>query len=255
MTKIEWADKVWNPVTGCTKVSAGCKNCYAETIAKRFWGDRKFTDVQIHHDRLEIPIKCKKPTRYFVNSMSDLFHKDVPYLFIQRVFAIMALCPQHEFLVLTKRQGRMWELMEAGRLANRVGNIMKFPDWVRLPAGRTFPRYYRSWPLPNVMLGVSVEDQAMANERIPLLLQTPAAKRFVSYEPALDRIAIPSLATGGIDLIIMGGESGPGFRPMNLQWARSVRDQCKAAGVPFFFKQTSGKGPIPKDLMIRQWPK
>ncbi len=238
MTKIEWADEVWNPVTGCTKVSAGCKNCYAETIAKRFWGDRKFTDVQLHPERLKQPLKRKKPTIYFVNSMSDLFHEDISDLFISKVLYVTEMAEQHQFLILTKRAKRMFNYI----------------------------KYYGK-PSPNVMLGVSVEDQATADERIPILLQTPAAKRFVSYEPALGYINFRWMIGPNrnkstshlqvlreLDLIIMGGESGPGYRSMDLDWARHLRDQCKAAGTAFFFKQTAGKGPIPEDLQIREWP-
>ena len=229
MSNIEWlkmADgtqgKSWNPVTGCTKVSAGCKNCYAERIAKRFWGDRKFTDVQFHEDRLDQPLKRKKPTRYFVNSMSDLFHNVVHFDFIDRVFEAMCSCGRHEFMILTKRPERM-------------------ATYITI----------RGYARDHIWLGVSVESPDFYN-RIYDLQITPAIKRFLSLEPAL--AAMPDLPLDGIDLIIMGGESGPGYRPMELQWARNVRDQCKAAGVPFFFKQVAGKGPIPDDLMIREWP-
>ena len=261
-TSIEWATDVWNPVTGCNKVSQGCKHCYAETIANRFWATqyppnedgspRKFTDVRLHPERLEDPLRWKKPRRVFVNSMSDLFHEDVPNDFIASVFGAMALSQQHTFMILTKRPKRAtdwfqdiggttrraWVLLSAARLIN--ADRIKFPDW----------------PLPNVWLGVSVEDQATADERIPLLCQTPAAVRFVSYEPALGPVDFASIngalsswfRNGDIDVvdegrlhwIIMGGESGPGARPMHPDWARSVRDQCQAAGVPFFFKQWGG---------------
>ncbi len=267
---------VWNPVDGCTKVSAGCKNCYAESIAKRFWGDRKFTDVQCHENRLDQPLKRKKPTRYFVNSMSDLFHEGVPFSFVDNVFAIMALCPQHEFIVLTKRPNRMLQYMTCLRngkyLTKDNLNLIYGRPWRAMPflPLKHTPlntQDFLHWPLPNVMLGVSVENQATADERIPILLQTPAAKRFVSYEPALgdvdfrwlkgisrDRPTNQFQALMDLDLLIMGGESGPGYRPMGTDWARFTRDQCKAAGVPFFFKQTAGKGPIPDDLQIREWP-
>ena len=259
-TSIEWATDVWNPITGCNKVSQGCKHCYAETIANRFWATqyppnedgspRKFTDVRLHPERLEDPLRWKKPRRVFVNSMSDLFHEDVPNDFIASVFGAMALSQQHTFMILTKRPKRAtdwfqdiggttrraWVLLSAARLIN--ADRIKFPDW----------------PLPNVWLGVSVEDQETADERIPMLLQTPAAVRFVSYEPALGpvdftafmsppgkswshEVALAWGDTNELDWIIMGGESGPGARPMHPDWARSVRDQCQAAGVPFFFKQ------------------
>ncbi|MBI9042898.1 MAG: phage Gp37/Gp68 family protein [Anaerolineaceae bacterium] len=221
-TKIEWADKVWNPVTGCSKVSEGCKNCYAERHAKRFWGDRKFSDVQCHEDRLKQPFNWRKPSRVFVNSMSDLFHKDVPLPFIADVFHYIEKANDHTFVVLTKRPERMLELMSTS-----VENGYPPPE--------------------NIWLGVSVENQETADERIPLLLKTPAAKRIISFEPALGPIDFkkwiwhpdwnsadnPDL----IDWVIMGGESGPKARPMHPDWARSVRDQCQDAEVPFFFKQ------------------
>lgn len=242
-TTIEWTDETWNPVTGCTKVSRGCKNCYAETIANRKlprggFTDRPFTTVRCHHERLDQPLRMRKPLRIFVNSMSDLFHEDVPFSFIDKVFAIAELANTHKFQILTKRPARMRQYFHESRKC-----------W---------------WPLPNVWLGVSVEDQATADERIPLLLQTPAAVRFVSYEPALGRIDLSEhlgmwwnqtmncfeavghqfnrrgrdgIAKPGLDWLIAGGESGPNARPAHPDWFRSIRDQCAAAGVAFFFKQ------------------
>lgn len=226
-SKIEWCDSTWNIVTGCTKVSEGCRNCYAEGIAHRFWGERKFTDVQTHPDRLDAPLHWKKPRRVFVNSMSDLFHKDVPFEFVDQVFATMAWMQEHTFMVLTKRADRMEEFF------NEAGN----------PSRRHI--------LPNVWLGVSVENQQAADERIPLLLKTPAAVRFVSVEPMLRPVDITSYLNSlyiignvpentiyepPLDWVICGGETGPNARPMHPDWARSLRDQCQAAGVPFFFK-------------------
>lgn len=235
-TKIEWTDEVWNPVTGCTKVSAGCKNCYAERLANRFWGDRKFTDVQCHEDRLDIPLKWRKPRQVFVNSMSDLFNPDVPDSFIREVFWTMQRTSWHTYQILTKRPKALY-------------------GWIDQVKGPT---------LPNVWLGVSVENQETADERIPWLLKTPAAIRFVSYEPALGPVDFNRFISKNIhsircndgrthfelkkgntytkctchlDWIIAGGESGPGARPAHPDWFRSVRDQCLAAGVPFFFKQ------------------
>ena len=244
-TSIEWTDKVWNPVTGCTKVSAGCKNCYAERMMGRNLPGmtQKFTDVVCHPERLEAPLHWRKPSRIFVNSMSDLFHKDVPDEFIVSVFAIAAICHRHIFQILTKRPERMPRL-----IPKTLGDAA---DWLEGAVEKMLGEYaaLANWPLPNVWLGVSVENQETADERIPLLLQTPAAVRFVSYEPALGPVdfspwlhkRFPSTMHKGqlerIDQIICGGESGPGARPMHPEWARSVRDQCKAAGVPFFFKQ------------------
>lgn len=224
-TKIEWADRVWNPITGCNKVSQGCKNCYAERIANRFWGDRKFTDVICHEDRLRDPLKWRKPSMIFVNSMSDLFHEKVPFEFIKQVFHIMSLAEQHTFLVLTKRPERMLEYFKW----DGFGSVSyAWPNWI--------------W------LGVSVEDQKAADSRIPLLLQSPAKVKFLSCEPLLGPIMfkidwLPVLIGDGpekfpgIDWVIAGGESGPNARPMHPQWPRYLRDRCQEADVPFFFKQ------------------
>ncbi len=295
-TSIEWADKVWNPVTGCTKISIGCKNCYAEKMTKRLKGmgqanyQAGFGTVVCHDHMLDKPLHWKKPQRIFVNSMSDLFHKDVPFWFVDKVFAVMALCPQHTFIVLTKRADRMHEYMthlehptsSSLRAEQSVGfNVKHAPSWISLPSGRSFDRFLKCWPLPNVQLGVSVEDEPTMVERVRFLHRTPAAKRIISYEPAIGPADFmypktlypdgpPKCCSGrdcacqgmpidppllyGINQIIMGGESGGGYRPMDLQWARDVRDQCKAAGVAFYFKQTAGKNEIPDDLKIREYP-
>jgi protein gp37 len=238
-TKIDWADYVWNPVTGCTKVSAGCKNCYAERHANRFWGERKFTDVICHEDRLDQPLHIKKPGRVFVNSMSDLFHPDVPDDFILGVFIAIYKNPKHTYIILTKRPERM---------LSRVKELEKY-----------FPIEYL--PIKYLWLGVSVEDQKTADERIPILLQTPAAVRFVSYEPALGEVDISKylitkfynkgpeyspITVKSIDWVIMGCESGPYRRPMDIDWARSMRTQCQAANVPFFLKQMDVAGKVVK---------
>lgn len=249
-TGIEWTEATWNPVTGCTKVSQGCKHCYAEREwarlsanpkATAYFG-RAFGDVKCHPERLDQPLRWKRPRRIFVNSMSDLFHEDVPCGFIDRVFAIMAQSPQHTFQVLTKRPERMLE-------------YMTHPVRLNMWADANIPLISSVWgdfPLPNVWLGVSVEDQDTADERIPLLLQTPAAVRWVSAEPLLGPVDLEfgeidialekdgfgnSAILGGIDWVVVGGESGPKARPMHPDWARSLRDQCAASGVPFLFKQ------------------
>lgn len=237
-TRIEWADEVWNPVTGCSKVSQGCKNCYAERIAGRFWKDRKFSDVQFHEDRLDAPSHWKKPRRVFVNSMSDLFHEKLNFSEILTVFYRMGIYDRHIYLVLTKRPQRMLEFFDYWK---------EHIDWC-LANGNPFFKP----PLRNIWLGVSVEDQKAADERIPLLLQTPAAVRFVSCEPLLGAVDLSGYLTGlyilgerpeltinepSLNWVICGGESGPGARPMHPDWARSLRDQCQAAQVPFFFKQ------------------
>jgi len=289
-TTIAWTDTTWNPVTGCTKVSEGCRNCYALAIAERFWGKRKFTDVRTHPDRLDAPLRWKKPRRVFVNSMSDLFHDAVQDEFIEAVFGIMAMASQHTFQVLTKRPERMlrWFTTLGGletreqcvqrEAERRAGVILDSRGSQRelyVPSCRLTDedlskrRAWPKWPLPNVWLGVSCEDQETANDRIPVLLQTPAAVRFLSCEPLLGTInlgwlrvdegnvdclagwrsddfescGVPRTATAAIDWVIVGGESGRGHRPMQLDWARDLREQCRAAGVPFFFKQNSGPRP------------
>lgn len=241
-TSIEWATDVWNPVTGCTKVSQGCKNCYAKTLhdmRHKAYQEGKhvplqyakpFETVQLHPDRLELPLHWKKPRRIFVNSMSDLFHPDVPDDFISDVFRYMAAAEQHAFMVLTKRPERMAQYLNAWKESE---GIVWDPD-------KDSGIVSEHWPLPNVWLGVSVENQDAADERIHYLLQTPARTRFVSAEPLLGPIELGTWALDqivGIDWLIVGGESGPNARPMHPQWARRLRDQCQAAGVPFFFKQ------------------
>ena len=234
-TKIEWTDETWNPVTGCCKVSAGCKHCYAEREWPRMtrlvpaYAGRAFSDVRCHEERLSQPLRWKKPRRIFVNSMSDLFHEDVPREFIWQVFEVMEKCPQHTFQILTKRAKRM-----------------------RREVTNAFDMLCVGW-LPNVWIGVSVENQAAADERIPLLLDTPAAVRWISAEPLLGPVDLLATPAGDIlcrcagclsmtpdtrlDWVVVGGESGPNARPMHPAWARSLRDQCAAAGVPFLFKQ------------------
>lgn len=292
-TKIEWTRSddgtpgaTWNPVTGCTKLSPaspGCQNCYASTFAERFRGapghyfERGF-DVQLRPEKLDQPIRWRKPRRIFVNSMSDLFHDDVPTDFIAKVFAIMALAPQHTFQLLTKRHGRMGALLRDGEFQQQV-----YDAWgqLEMPKGRPSMEDWpwSGWPLPKVWLGVSAEDQKRADLRIAALLDTPAAARFVSAEPLLGAINLPSHwlhpvmrtpspennaigrrigkahGVGFIDWVIVGGESGPGARPMHPDWARSLRDQCVAAGVPFLFKQWGETVPLGQmtDEARRRW--
>lgn len=207
VSTIEWTDYTWNPVTGCSKISQGCKHCYAERLALRFWGDRAFTDVQTHLDRLDQPKRWKKGRTVFVNSMSDLFHESVPLEFIRQVFEVMEDCPQHSFQVLTKRADRLAEL------ANEL-----------------------PWP-NNVWMGVSVEDERTIG-RIDSLREVPAAVRFLSLEPLIG--PLENLNLRGIHWVIVGGESGPGAREMKHAWVQSIRRQCRASDVPFFFKQWGG---------------
>lgn len=282
-TTIEWTQRpgtkgeTWNPTTGCNKLSAGCKHCYAEVMHKRLqaMGQAKYQQdfsagVVTHADTLSIPLKWKQPRTVFVNSMSDLFHADVPFAFIDQVFAVMALCPQHTFIILTKRPERMAEYMNTGnaRYDQRHTVVQTAVDdsesWNNSPIPEDdHAPLIRDWPLPNVWLGTSVEDQATADARILHLLKCPAAVRFLSCEPLLGPVDLKVAPLhqwpngeywlpnkdeaddwkyhmhrmGGIHWVIAGGESGPKARPMHPDWARSLRDQCKVAGVPFFFKQ------------------
>ncbi len=207
VTTIEWTEQTWNPVTGCTKVSQGCKHCYAERIADRFWSDRQFTEVRCHPERLSYPGSVRRPTRFFVNSMSDLFHEDVPVDFIEAVFAAMTASPRHTFQILTKRSERL----------SKVSATLRWPR--------------------NVWMGVSVEDERVI-ERIDHLRMVPCAVRFLSLEPLIG--PLERLDLRGIDWVIVGGESGPGARPMKAEWVRSIRKQCRDSDVPFFFKQWGG---------------
>ena len=273
---IQWTDATWNPVTGCSKVSQGCKNCYAlrdwaRVAAPRptpnVYTGREFTDVRFHPERLDQPLRWKKPRRVFVNSMSDLFHEKVPDEAIERILTATIHAKAHTFQILTKRPERMRSVMQR---------------WTDMN-GR---------PQTNLWMGVSVEDQATADERIPLLLKTPAAVRFVSYEPALGPVTFPFSAQSswcpictaivydtldspheqqhGVDSsadfdptkhcasvydmlhwIIVGGESGPGARPCDVAWIRSAVEQCKAAGVPCFVKQL-GARPVTYSCAMRE---
>lgn len=292
-SNIEWTEQTWNPIVGCSIVSPGCTHCYAMKMAarieamgnqpryagttKKVNGNAVWTGklAQAPEETLLAPLRRKKPTTYFVNSMGDLFHDDITDDWIDRVFAVMALSPQHTFQVLTKRAKRMRQWFSVDR-ADSVGLAMlTLVD--RIPYGhRRVP-----WPLPNVWLGVSTERQQEADERIPLLLDTPAAVRFISAEPLLGPIDLtrlcilpqkpgsiragihlnalagrycesgmpylgdwdvngpcpPASGQRHLDWVIVGGESGPDARPMHPAWARSLRDQCAAAGVALFFKQ------------------
>lgn len=266
-TTIEWTDATWSPVTGCTKVSAGCGNCTAEALAPRMFagqrtpftdeeirsGDayastrrRRFTDVRCHDDRLDKPLRWRKPRRVFVNSMSDLFHEDVPDEFLDRVFAVMALAKDHTFQVLTKRAERMRDYCRTLGKHNSVDRVSLASQAFDSDGEFVWHLSAGGWHLPNVWLGVSVEDQPTANERIPLLLDTPAAVRFVSAEPLLASVDLLRCSAisrtdvgdyGFVDWIIVGGESGPKARPCDVAWIRSIVEQCKAAGVPCFVKQ------------------
>jgi protein gp37 len=226
---IEWTERTWNPLTGCTKVTAGCDNCYAKTMHERFHGAGSFDQIALHPERLRQPASWRKPSKVFVNSMSDLFHKDVPDEFIARVFAVMAMAPQHTFQLLTKRHGRMRSLLSSEAFAYAVDEAAGDLGLDHLSDRITLP-------LPNVWLGVSVEDQKAADMRIPALVETPAAVRWISAEPLLGYVRIGQWADE-LDWVVAGGESGPGARPMHPDWARSLRGACSASGTPFLFKQ------------------
>jgi protein gp37 len=264
-TKIEWCDKVWNPTTGCSKISAGCANCYAERIANRFWGDRKFNDIKCHPERLNEPMKWRKPQKIFGNSMSDLFHEDVPFEFIDRVFGVMAACKKHIFMILTKRPERALEYY-----------IDKANYWSICKYA--FELYSKETPangftkpsmLNNVWLGVTAENQQTADKRISILLQIPAAVRFVSVEPMLGAVNLTKIllptqyqpdwfmgreagsffnslcsdsenrwdSNNHLDWVICGPETGPGKRLMKNEWILDLYQQCTDAGVPFFDKK------------------
>lgn len=252
-TKIEWTDETWNPVTGCTKISKGCKNCYAAKMARRLAGRHGYPkaphhfDVTLHPSRLSQPTKWKKSKKIFVCSMSDLFHPKIPFDFVDKVMDVVATNPRHTFLVLTKRPKRMFDYFYGENVLDYRG------------------------PCMNLWLGVTVENQKAADERIPWLLRTPAAVRFLSCEPLLELIDLqkwlcpypdcgnvaedgtcasslnptpechiascPMTDIQGISWVITGGESGTDARPMHPDWARSLRDQCQASSTAFFFKQ------------------
>lgn len=271
-TPIEWTRNAdgtrghtWNPVRGCSRISCGCRRCYAERLAARNLpamrspttgepfaimkgdGPHWTGKLELIPSMLDVPLRRKKPTTYFVNSMSDLFHENLDTQARDQIFAVMEACPQHTFQILTKRADLMQKEMGYRRKWRSMGAPEPY---------NTLPLPRPEFPLPNVWLGVSVEDQQRADERIPLLLQTPAAIRFLSVEPMLGPVDLKlcdharfleygKCEKPHIHWVIVGGESGPGARPMAPEWARSIRDQCIAAGVPFFFKQWGNWGPLP----------
>ncbi|WP_309491393.1 DUF5131 family protein [Trinickia mobilis] len=303
-SKIEWTDMVWNPLRGCSRVSQGCTHCYAERVAMRFSGagqpyhklvqmtsqGPKWTGkVRTVPEALAAPFGWAKPRRVFVNSMSDLFHESVPFEFIASVFAVMSVTTRHTYQVLTKRPERMVEFFKWVKDGEGVfdddaisSRMPKDIPWVPHHHNTRRGGYDNcgpGFPYENVWLGVSVEDQRAADERIPLLLKVPAAVHFLSVEPMLGPVDLerpmpgPDLDQGsgakicqpwyiqsGIDWVICGGESGPGARPMHPDWARDLRDQCAEAKVPFFFKQfgewAPGEncgGPLKRTEQVAHW--
>lgn len=284
ITGIEWTDATWNVVVGCSKVSPGCDNCYAIRTAHRMSAnpnpkvsvpyagteaDGEWTgQVNLVQDRLDLPLRWRRPRRIFVNAQADLFHQDVPDDFIARVFAVMAYAHRHTFQLLTKRHARMRSLLSSESFVELFDReFCKLPDWAERCPDPDDAGHLMDGPLRNVWLGVSAENQQWADIRIPALLDTPAAIRFVSAEPLLGPIDLhpywlhgrptwgeptPTPAGPGaggnivmrpielapaLNWVIVGGESGRGARPMHPDWARSLRDQCQGAGVAFHFKQ------------------
>ena len=285
---IEWTGHTWNPTLGCSKKSPGCKFCYAIRTVHRLAGNpnakiraanQGLTVIQngapnwtgivrLIPERLSVPLRIKKPTTFFVNSLSDLFHEALSDEEIDQVFAVMALCPQHTFQVLTKTPERMERWF--AKLTDSWDRRLRMESAGELIAGQmgwchADEAQMAQWPLSNLWLGVSVENQRYADERIPLLLQTPAAVRFISAEPLLGPINLEELPSisgigrylnalnsaciggsdvlGALDWVISGGESGTAARPSHPDWHRTLRDQCQAYGVPFFFKQWGGYAP------------
>jgi protein gp37 len=282
---IEWTDATWNPVTGCTQIPgvkgrpSGCDNCYAKRLndtrmianprSVRF--GHPFETVLLHPERLELPLRWS-PRRIFVNSLSDLFHPDVPDEFIARVFAIMICSPQHTFQVLTKRPERMKRFMDnLGRgphalgAGKTIGMVRSLPVTIegdkayaiaKMSTGsRAEYRVEYAWPAPHIQLGTSIatSDDAWRSFQLG---HTRAAVRFLSVEPLVG--PVDAMHLENVDWVIVGGESGKGWRPMDFAWARDVRDRCRARGIPFFFKQVAASRPtddmIPEDLRIREFP-
>jgi len=271
---IEWLNRPgtigesWNPITGCTPVSEGCAHCYARRMAKRLAGRHGYPesphefDVTLHPDKLDQPLHWRKPRTVFVCSMSDLFHPDVSDERRAKMLAMPLLCPQHTFMFLTKRPQRMADLLNNKHFLRYI-EVVYTINVRRLDLG--LPIEPPKWPPKNAWGLVTVENQDRADKRIPWLLKTPFAVRGVSVEPMLGSVDIEhwlgdnfsSLYGGfapGLSWIIAGAETGPGARPMDLAWARDLRDQCKEAGVPYFFKRPSPSTEMPPDLMVREWP-
>lgn len=254
-TSIEWTDASWNPIVGCTEVSPGCANCYAARLAssrlretphyiglaeiekhieRDDYGKTRWTGkINFLPERLEEPLHWRKPRKIFVCDMGDLFHEGCAVSWVEQVFSVMAACPQHAFQVLTKRSSTMRTLLSSETFRKHVFGALE-----------------PTWPLPNVWVGVSVENQHFADERIPVLLQTPAAVRWISCEPLLGQVQLlrwmqhPSEQLPGVDWVVCGGESGPNARPMDPNWARCLRGQCELTDVPFFFKQWGEWAPL-----------
>lgn len=266
-SKIEWTEKVWNPVTGCTPISPGCANCYAKRMANRLRGrygydkDEPF-NVTTHYDKLRDPFHWKKSRHVFVCSMGDLFHQEVAFAVIDKITATIAVT-SHTYQILTKRPARMAEYMQYlddNYAYDGYGSFLM----IKSPTGKGFGPMPK-WPIENLWLGVSCENQEWANERIPILLKIPAAVRFVSLEPLLGPIDLSTINFLCQEepkfWVIIGCESGPKRRPCNLEWVHDIVQQCKVAGFPVFVKQIPINGKVshdikqfPKELQIREYP-
>jgi protein gp37 len=258
-TSIEWTDVTWNPTTGCDRISPGCDHCYALTLASRLkaMGQPKYQHdgdprtsgpgfgVTVHPDALLEPLRWRKPRRVFVDSMADVLHARVPTDFVAQIWAVMALTPQHIYQVLTKRPERYAKVLDGlcgcggGHLPGIHFRSLVQERTRRLRPGREVD-LMSSWPPPNVWLGTSIENDDYVS-RADALRAAPAAVRFLSCEPLLG--PLPSLELAGIDWVIVGGESGPGYRPLDLGWVRELRDRCVELGIPLFFKQVGGRTP------------
>jgi len=254
-TKITWSEFSWNPVTGCTKVAEGCKNCYAESMAKRFWGKRKFTDVKCHEDRLDIPLHWRKPRKVFVCSMGDLFHEDVPFEYIDKVMAVIVFvsCREqpHISQILTKRPERMLEYYQSYPW-KRISKIAEDKWGWLFGAGK-------KWFPENLWLGTSISTQADLDRVWQTMRDIPAAIKFYSFEPALEGIDFERPYLGYIvsalevvDWVIIGCESGPKRRPCRLEWVKDVIRQCDEAGVSVFVKQLDINGKVSHNP--KEWP-
>jgi protein gp37 len=296
-TKISWCDETINPITGCTPISAGCAKCYAAGIAKRFWGDRKFSDIQFHPERLDAILHVRKPRKIFLDSMGDIFHKDVDPRWIDRILWNVAEHNRHTYMMLTKRADAMQKYFTSF-VHNETGVLDRVMTNRSMPHYQSFHKHFMAYrtggSIPNLWLGVTAENQQAADERIPLLLKTPAAVRFVSVEPMLEEIDLErylwgvvgstagyfdkngvrrSRGIGGqmmcarptnlISQIIVGCESGQGRRECKIEWIESIVNQCGSAGVPVFVKQLNINGKVVKDwndplfpehLKIREFP-
>lgn len=265
-SKIEWCEATWNPIYGCTPISPGCENCYAKAWHNRFKGGD--FSINLRPDKLMEPLKNKKPTRYFVGAMTDIFHEDVPDGVLDEMFAIMALTSWHTFMVLTKRPERMKAYFNSEKILKNItfrSCLLFKQGFIEEENCLCHKLIERMFPFPNVWLGVTAENQEMAEKRIPILLKTPAAHRFVSVEPMLGAVWLENffpqivqednegyveVTTRGVDWVICGGESGRNARPVDPDWVLDLRYQCAEAEVPFFFKQWGGKNKAKSGRLI-----